>query len=67
MDENHGMTSTAMTSTATTSTPRPGGLWAALAIATRDADREAAESRRRLAALRLRHTSVTLADFEPCA
>jgi hypothetical protein len=62
MDENLHMTSTAMTSK-----NRTGGLWAALALATREHDDDPAESRRRLAALRLRHAAVTLTDYEPCA
>ena len=56
-----------MTSTVIKSKHRTGGLWAALALATRDADRETAEARRRLAALQLRHASLTLADYDPCA
>jgi len=50
-----------------TSKNRTGGLWAALALATREHDDDPAESRRRLAALRLRHAAVTLTDYEPCA
>jgi hypothetical protein len=60
MDENVHMTSTALTNK-----PRPGGLWDALAIATRDDD--PSESRRRLAALRLRHATASVTDYDPCA
>jgi hypothetical protein len=39
------------------------GLWCALATAVRDADEDAAVSRRRLAALRLRRTFATISDY----
>jgi hypothetical protein len=52
---------------AMTSTYRTGGLWEALALAVREGEDDPAESRRRLAALRLRHAIASPTDYETCA
>ena len=43
--------------------PRTEGLWSALVLAVRDSDEDPETSRRRLAALRLRRSYATLADY----
>jgi hypothetical protein len=45
------------------SMPRTDGLWSALVNAVRDSDEDAETSRQRLAALRLKRSYATLADY----